>query len=104
MYNYVCGYMFPYRDPRARVPLVHRRFKKRMPVFSTCRFRGATHRHSFYKPFITSMPLPTRYYHPKGRILKLAQPPKRVIIGPESAPIPVMSLQVAKRYLTRQTK
>lgn len=68
MYNYVCGYMFPYRDPRARVPLVHRRFKKRMPVFSTCRFRGATHRHSFYKPFITSMPLPTRYYHPKGRI------------------------------------
>lgn len=64
------------------------------------------------------MPLPTRYYHPKGRIawmphvqidpvggiLKLAQPPKRVIIGPESAPIPVMSLQVAKRYLTRQTK
>jgi hypothetical protein len=41
---------------------------------------------------------------PVGGILKLAQPPKRVIIGPESAPIPVMSLQVAKRYLTRQTK
>ena len=41
---------------------------------------------------------------PVGGILKLAQPPKRVIIGPESASIPVMSLQVAKRYLTRQTK
>lgn len=41
---------------------------------------------------------------PVGGILTLAQPPKRVIIGPESAPIPVRSLQVAKRYLTRQTK
>lgn len=68
MYNYVCGYMFPYRDPRVRIPLAQRRFKKRMPAFSTRLFRGATHRPGFFKPFITSIQVTTQYYHPKRRV------------------------------------
>ena len=68
MSNYVCGYMFLYTDPRVRVPLVHRRFKKRMPVFSTRLFRGYRHRNEFYKPSIMSMKVTTRYYCAQGRI------------------------------------